>query len=110
MSQQPFRRAFGGRVQAARSARGLTQRALAEKAGTSDKFLSRIETGHAMPSVLVASRIARALGVSLDELAAIKAPSPNPKVTAILSLLNGRSDAELDRAARLLEALFEADA
>ncbi|HWP09152.1 MAG TPA: helix-turn-helix transcriptional regulator [Polyangiaceae bacterium] len=52
----------------AREERGLTQRELAESAHIADKYLSRIELGLATPSVYVASRLARALGVSLDAL------------------------------------------
>jgi transcriptional regulator with XRE-family HTH domain len=55
-------------VRTAREERGLTQRELAEAARIADKYLSRIELGHATPSVYVASRLARALGVSLDAL------------------------------------------
>jgi transcriptional regulator with XRE-family HTH domain len=64
----PFRRTFGRAVKAAREARGLTQRELAEAASIADKYLSRIELGLATPSVYVASRLARALGLSVDAL------------------------------------------
>jgi len=64
----PFRRTFGRAVKTAREERGLTQRKLAEAASIADKYLSRIELGLATPSVYVASRLSRALGVTLDEL------------------------------------------
>jgi transcriptional regulator with XRE-family HTH domain len=64
----PFRRTFGRAVKTAREGRGLTQRELAEAASIADKYLSRIELGLATPSVYVAARLARALGVSLDGL------------------------------------------
>jgi len=63
-----FRRTFGRAVKYAREERGLTHRKLAESAHIADKYLSRIELGLATPSVYVASRLARALGVSLDTL------------------------------------------
>jgi len=64
----PFRRTFGRAVRTAREERRLTQRELAEAARIADKYLSRIELGLATPSVYVASRLARALGVTLDAL------------------------------------------
>jgi transcriptional regulator with XRE-family HTH domain len=64
----PFRRTFGRAVRSAREARGFTQRELAEAARIADKYLSRIELGLATPSIYVASRLAIALGVSLDTL------------------------------------------
>ena len=68
MREGPFRRTFGRAIKSAREARGLTQREVAEAAHIADKYLSRIELGLATPSVYVASRLARALGVSLDAL------------------------------------------
>ena len=68
MREGPFRRTFGRAVKAAREERGFTQRELAEAASIADKYLSRIELGLATPSVYVASRLAKALGVSLDAL------------------------------------------
>jgi transcriptional regulator with XRE-family HTH domain len=102
------RQAFGARLQAARQARGLTQSEVAEKAGLSNKFLSRVESGHATPSVLVAAAIAEALGTSLDALVDVRAKPENPRITALLALLRDRSNAELDQAERLLGALFRA--
>ncbi len=66
MREGPFRRTFGRAVRTARKGKGLTQRELAEAARIADKYLSRIELGLATPSVFVASRLARALGVSVD--------------------------------------------
>ena len=63
-----FRREFGRRVRAARTSQGLSQRELAERADLADKYLSRIEVGAATPSIFVADRIARALGVGVEGL------------------------------------------
>jgi transcriptional regulator with XRE-family HTH domain len=59
---------FGTRVKAARSARGMTMQDLADAAGLKfNQVISRIEmTGSA--SLPTATRIAKALGVSLDYL------------------------------------------
>jgi transcriptional regulator with XRE-family HTH domain len=68
VQEGPFRRTFGQAVRTTREKRGLTQRELAEGAHIADKYLSRIELGLATPSVYVASRLALALGVTLDAL------------------------------------------
>jgi DNA-binding XRE family transcriptional regulator len=49
--------------------RGLSARALAHEAGVSTTYLSEIETGRKPGSLATMARIARALGVSLDDLA-----------------------------------------
>jgi DNA-binding XRE family transcriptional regulator/PHD/YefM family antitoxin component YafN of YafNO toxin-antitoxin module len=53
-----------------REHRGLTVRALAEKAGLTQPFVSQIETGKRDGTVATMRRIAEALGVALDDLVA----------------------------------------
>jgi transcriptional regulator with XRE-family HTH domain len=85
---------------------------LAAKAGIGEKYLSRIERGLVTPSVLVVLRLARALGVGLDQLVAGTRPEvtvrsePRPPGSALARLLGERSPAELERAERVLRALF----
>jgi len=52
----------------ARVARGLSQTALAKKAGCSRALISMFENGYAVPRPAVGARIARALGLSEDAL------------------------------------------
>jgi transcriptional regulator with XRE-family HTH domain len=47
---------------------GLNQKALADAAGLSQKYMSQIERDAADPRFSIVQRIARALGVSLDHL------------------------------------------
>ncbi len=49
-----------------RAIRELTQAELAELAGVTRRSINAIEAGRMVPSVLLALRIARALGVSVD--------------------------------------------
>lgn len=56
-------------VRVFRKHRGLTHVQLAEKAGVSAPYISEIETGKKAGSFEVMAKIARALNVSLDELA-----------------------------------------
>ena len=52
-----------------RTAAGLTQRALAGRAGMSNPYIAQRETGHrGNPTVLVAARLSVALGVPVMEL------------------------------------------
>lgn len=60
---------IGRKIAKLRQARSLTQKELAEGAGISIHYLSRIEEGNrSSPHVKTLSRIAFALGVTLDEL------------------------------------------
>jgi transcriptional regulator with XRE-family HTH domain len=59
---------FGKNISRLRSAAGLTQEALAEKADISVRYLQFVEAGRYTPTVTVAARIRNALGCSWDEL------------------------------------------
>ena len=62
------RNEFGKNVSRLRSAAGLTQEVLAEKAEISVRYLQFVEAGRYTPTVTVAARIRNALGCSWDEL------------------------------------------
>lgn len=59
---------LGPRLRQARIDAGLTQAELAERAGVADATLSRIERGRLVPSITLTTRIATALGVTVDAL------------------------------------------
>ena len=70
---------LGDRLRAARTARGLSLRALAEKLGVSPSLISQVERGRARPSVNTLYAMARELEISLDELLFVDArPSMLP--------------------------------
>src|SRR5690349_8023169 len=60
--------AIGARLRDARTAKGLSLRALAQTVGVSASLISQIETGKTQPSVSTLYAIVTALGVSIDEL------------------------------------------
>lgn len=66
--------AVGSAIRRARLDRGTTATALAAEAGISQPFLSQVERGRAMPSLLSLHRIARALGTTAQELLATSVP------------------------------------
>lgn len=66
LSQEPT---LGQRLRLAREALGKSQVNLAASAEISQGYLSQIETDEREPTFSIAVRLARALGLSLDELA-----------------------------------------
>ena len=60
---------LGTLIKRLRTARGLSQRALAARAGVTNPYIAQLETGQrGNPTVLVAARLAAALGVPVMEL------------------------------------------
>ena len=59
---------MGNNVRYYREYHGLSQRQLAARVGVTNTAISAIERGAHIPSVLLALRIARALGVSVEIL------------------------------------------
>jgi putative transcriptional regulator len=51
-----------------RARQGLTQEQLAERVGVTRKTINTVENGHFIPSTLLALKLARALGVRVEEL------------------------------------------
>ncbi len=71
MAFASFRRlteALGNRVREAREAAGWTQLQLAERMGVSRKTVNTVENGVFVPSTIVALKMARALGRTVEEL------------------------------------------
>lgn len=63
-----LRKNLGRRLKELRMKKGLTQEELAEKTGLSVTFVGLVERGINTPSLETCNKIARALGVTLDEL------------------------------------------
>jgi transcriptional regulator with XRE-family HTH domain len=74
---------MGPRLRAARERRGVTLTGVGEATGIAPSTLSRMETGRRRPTLDVLLRLAKAYGVSLDELAGTApAPVPGPRTPA----------------------------
>src|SRR5580704_11563319 len=58
----------GARLRLARQARGLSQQQLARVAGVTRQAVSAVESGHSDPSLRVALSLARALGMTVEDL------------------------------------------
>jgi putative transcriptional regulator len=59
---------LGNRLLDLRAERGLTQAALAERVGVSRKTINTVENGVFVPSTVLALKLARALGQSVEEI------------------------------------------
>lgn len=75
---------LGTALRSRRKNRGLTLQQLADECGLSQPFLSQLENGKAMPSLLALHQVAAALGSSAQELL-------QPATTADVSLVRGGS-------------------
>src|SRR5262245_9499456 len=69
---------LGERLRSERTARGLSLRELARRAGVSPSLLSQIETAKIFPSVGTLYAIVRELGVSIDEIFVLDDVDPGP--------------------------------
>ena len=79
---------FGQRLKNYRKAKGLTQQELAEKIGVSDKTVSRWESDGGYPDVPTLAPLARALGVTVDDLLNTQRPIRTLTQTDWQSLLS----------------------
>jgi putative transcriptional regulator len=61
-----------------RAAHNLTQADLAERAGVTRKSINAIEMGHMVPSTILALKLARALGVSVETLFSLEQRADQP--------------------------------
>ena len=68
---QQHRRLLGEAIRSKRERAELTQEKLAEKAGLSTVFISRVERGKESPSVDSLVKIAKALNVRVRDLVAL---------------------------------------
>ena len=73
---------FGNRLFRLRRKAGLSQAQLGEKAGVSNKAVSKWENGRAKPGLDTAEKLAEALGVSVDDL--LRSPGEEKKITTIV--------------------------
>src|SRR5215470_1476910 len=76
------RRSMADRVRRARTAAGLTQAELAQRIGTTQSAVSRLESGRLLPTLAVLERVATATGrpitIVLGPDGAVQARSPDP--------------------------------
>lgn len=100
----------GRRLRELREARGLSQEALAEKAGLNPKFYSRLEAQGANTTVATLQRVCAALGVPLSEVfMEPDQPMADDKRVVrelVASIVKSGDDSKVHRLRRLLEIAF----
>jgi uncharacterized protein len=89
-------------IRDARHRAGLTQSALARRAGTSQPALARYERGHALPTLPTLERLLTACGERL-ELRSVESPAALP-ITSIRGQIGARASALRRYRPRLREA------
>jgi transcriptional regulator with XRE-family HTH domain len=65
---------FAARIRELRRERGLTQQELADRAGLTSTYLSRLESAGAAPGIDLVDRLATALGTSIHDILPLADP------------------------------------
>ena len=99
------RQEIGARIQGLRREAGLTQTQLADRAGISNEFMSRIEHGTGTPSLDTLLRIAEAL--ALNACALLPQPDADgpPGLDKLVRIARRLDERELELLVRLAEQL-----
>lgn len=74
-------RVFAARLREVRHSRGLTQAQLADRAGITPSYMTRLENATVAPGIDMAARLAAALGTTADDLLPSAIP---PDTSAVL--------------------------
>lgn len=98
-----FAQQLGRRMRRARIERGITQTELALSAKVGANYIPRLERGEMVPSVEAAYRVAKALGVSLDELCGKALKKEGVETIESIAGVTKADAAALRRVADLLE-------
>jgi transcriptional regulator with XRE-family HTH domain len=77
IKQAPIVTAFAERLREVRTARGMTQKSLADKARVTLSYVSKLESGGTAPGLDLLERLADALDVGIPDL--LPKSSPEPK-------------------------------
>ncbi len=101
-AEAAFLHRLGDRVRRWRDAGGVTRKALAATSGVSERYLAQLEAGQGNISVLLLRKVARAMGVQVDELLRDEERSPRAERVALIGL-RGAGKSTLGR--KLAESL-----
>jgi XRE family aerobic/anaerobic benzoate catabolism transcriptional regulator len=97
-ADEEFLAELGARVRRIRALRGMSRKVLAEASDISERYIAQLETGMGNVSVLLLRRVAKAAGVTLDDLIG-DAPG---QMAAIRDLLHTASADAIERAKAVL--------
>ena len=104
---EPYLKAIGVRVRAARARRGMTRKNLSHDSGVSERYLAQLEGGQGNISVLLLRQVATAMNMTVADLVR-EGPEPPVEVGLLAGLLSRLTPAERDEAQALLQERFSA--
>jgi XRE family transcriptional regulator, aerobic/anaerobic benzoate catabolism transcriptional regulator len=84
MTETAYLSLLGDRVRAWRTEHGMTRKALSAACGVSERYLAQLEAGEGNISVLLLRKVARAMGVPVENL--VREEAPEAKPVALLGL------------------------
>jgi XRE family aerobic/anaerobic benzoate catabolism transcriptional regulator len=84
MTETAYLSLLGDRVRAWRTDHGMTRKVLAQASGVSERYLAQLEAGEGNISVLLLRKVARAMGVPVEQL--VREEQPPQKCIALLGL------------------------
>jgi XRE family aerobic/anaerobic benzoate catabolism transcriptional regulator len=84
MTETAYLSLLGDRVRAWRTENSMTRKALAQASGVSERYLAQLEAGEGNISVLLLRKVARAMGVPVENL--VREETPPQKCIALLGL------------------------
>jgi XRE family aerobic/anaerobic benzoate catabolism transcriptional regulator len=100
-----YLRRLGERVRMMRNRRGMSRKALAKHAQLSERYLAQLETGDGNCSIVLLRRVARALGMPVEELVHDR-PDPSVETMLLSQFLERLPPALLKEARELLLRRF----
>ena len=105
MNKVDLMQVVGNNLRSYRTARGMTQEELAEKAGISTSFCANIERGKKGVSISILQDLADALGITVNHL--VYAGGGDHRLTNIETLLQDKSDPFLRWVERMIQISCE---
>ncbi|AKU90098.1 helix-turn-helix domain-containing protein [Vulgatibacter incomptus] len=103
-----FRCELGRQILAVRREAGLTQAELANRAGVSNEFLSRIENGTGIPSLETIGRLAAALGLPACQLFPPAEDLGGAAASRLLRVVSKLDEGDRELVVRLAEQVAKA--
>jgi XRE family transcriptional regulator, aerobic/anaerobic benzoate catabolism transcriptional regulator len=100
-----YLRRLGERVRTMRSRRGMARKVLAQHARVSERYLAQLESGQGNCSIVLLRRIARSLGLPIEELVYDRPDRPVEAVM-VAQFLERLAPAALEEARELLQRRF----
>jgi XRE family aerobic/anaerobic benzoate catabolism transcriptional regulator len=85
-AEAAFLARLGDRVRRWRDSAGMTRKVLSQTSGVSERYLAQLESGQGNISVLLLRKVARAMGVPIEQLVREEERSPRSQRVALIGL------------------------